>query len=59
MILQLITASLAAFAFAYKEFKGKKRGDKQAAKRSSASPEWAVTPAIGNDFAGAAAAARF
>ncbi len=59
MVTGVIAAGIAGY-FWYRELTAKKRGDTRTVGRNkSTSPEWAVTPAIGEGFAGAAAAARF
>jgi hypothetical protein len=54
----VIAAGVAGY-FWYRELTAKKRGDARTVNKTSAAAEWAVMPALGQGFAGAAAAARF
>ena len=57
--LGIATAAVAGY-FWYKEFTAKKHGELSAgAKSSSPESSWMIAPALGDGFAGAAAAARF
>jgi hypothetical protein len=59
MVTGVLAAGIAGY-FWYRELTAKKRGDTRTVGRNkSTSPEWAVTPSLGEGFAGAAAAARF
>jgi hypothetical protein len=54
----VIAAGVAGY-FWYRELTAKKRGDARTVNKTSGAAEWAVMPALGQGFAGAAAAARF
>jgi hypothetical protein len=54
-----VATSAVAGYFWYREIMAKRRGEHAAKPRGTGSASWAVAPALGDGFAGAAAAARF